>query len=149
MDLTEVLEGGDVDGAIASVSQRVKQHPSDAGARYLLAELHCVRGDWPRADQHLDTIYRQQEKLIPQVTIFRQLLRAAKARQECFEEGRLPEFQHPPGPVLQLHLRALIALREGDRREARELLDQAEQSRPHVAEVWMEPNSTISATWMT
>lgn len=132
MDLKEVLESGDLDVALQQTAQRVKKNPNDAPARYLLAELHCINGDWQRADSHLDVIYRQQEKLTPQVTVFRQLLRAAEARQECFQHGRLPVLQQEPDQRIQLHLRAIIALRDDNKAEAKQLLDEAEASRPHL-----------------
>ncbi len=133
MDLKQVLEAGDLEGAIRETSERVKKSPTDAAARYLLAEMHSVNADWIRVDKHLDLIFRQEEKLIPQVTIYRQLLRAAKSREECFEQGRVPMFQQEPGPVLELHLKAFIALREKQLGEARELLERVETERQRLA----------------
>jgi type VI secretion system protein ImpE len=69
---------------------------------------------------------------MPGVSLFRQLVRAEQARQEFYNDGRLPEFLGGPTPLLRLHLEASVLLREGKSRDAADLLIQAEEQRPKV-----------------
>jgi type VI secretion system protein ImpE len=111
----------------------VKKRPSDTAARYLLAELLCFAGDWERVDKQLETIMQQRAESAVRVSLFRHLIRAEIARQQFYDEGRLPEFLVEVSPALRLHLDASIALREGNASEAAGLLEQAEQQRSRVA----------------
>ncbi len=61
---------------------------------------------------------------------FRQLIRAEMARHQVFHEGRVPEFIEPPSAAIQLHLRALVALRDQQPAEARQLVTEALAARP-------------------
>jgi type VI secretion system protein ImpE len=108
----------------------VRNHPTDPNRRGFLAELYCFAGDLEKADKQLDLVGHQNPEAAVGVALFRQLLRAATAREQCFTEGRLPEFLGEPTPDLRLHLEALIRLRDGQTAEAASLLAQAEQQRP-------------------
>lgn len=129
MTPSELYQAGQLTAAIDAALADVKQHPTDTQRRGLLCELLCCAGQWERADRQLDTITQQQPKTAVALTEFRQLIRAELARKEFFEEGRVPEFVAEPSPVLQLHLRASIAIRENRQAEAAELLAQADQMR--------------------
>ncbi len=110
----------------------VKKHPTDTGKRILLCELFCFAGEFERADRQLETIAKQDPQSIPGVSLFRQLLRAETARHQHGREGRVPEFVGEISPLLQLHLAASVAVRDGDFAAAVRLLEQAEAQRPHV-----------------
>ncbi len=129
MNPSELFAAGKLHEAVAALSQELRAHPLDSGQRCFLVELLCFTGDWERADKQLDTLGHQDPQTMPGVVLFRQLLRAAQARQQFFTEGRLPEFLEAPSPQLQLYLEASIALREGRDREAGELLTRAESQR--------------------
>jgi len=92
--------------------------------------LLCFAGDWERADKQLDLLMHQDASLLPGVLLFRQLLRAAKAREQFFKEGRLPEFLEEPSAHLQSYLKASISIREGRLQEASALCVEAERQRP-------------------
>ncbi len=126
---SQLFEAGRAQEAIASLTQEVRARPMDGGMRYLLAELLCFIGDWDRADKQLDVLVHQDPKVLPGVTLFQLLLRAARARQQFFSEGRLPDFVAAPGPLLQLYLQASIRIREGEAGEADEILTEAESQR--------------------
>ena len=128
----ELFNQGMLGEAVTAALQDVRQHPADFSRRWLLAELLCVTGDVERADKQLDALNPPDPPRALAVSEFRQLVRAEIARQQVFQEGRLPEFIEPPTESLQLHLQALIALREGKPGEAEQLLVQMEQVRPRV-----------------
>ncbi|MCA1686417.1 MAG: SciE type virulence protein, partial [Planctomycetia bacterium] len=109
--------------------------PGDAGRRLLLAELLCFTGDLERADKQLDALGHADAGALPAVMSFRQLIRAEKARQEFFDEGRLPTFLGRPEGAARLLLEAAIRVREGAPAEAASILDRAEAERPRVSGV--------------
>ena len=79
----------------------------------------------------LDALGQQDPQVTLAILQFRHLIRAEKARQQFFAEGRLPEFIGEPAPHIRALLDASICLREGASGEAEKLLAQAEESRPH------------------
>ncbi len=127
------LEAGDLSGWIADLAAGVKAAPSDAGARLALAQALMARGELERADTHLDLAMGADPEWTPKASLVRHLLRALKAREEVFAEGRAPELLAEPSPYLTAMLKANAALREGDGAAAADLFEEAEALRPAVA----------------
>ncbi|MCU0959994.1 MAG: tetratricopeptide repeat protein [Pirellulaceae bacterium] len=130
MTAGDLYHEGKLGEALALATQEVRQHPADTARRWLLAELLCVSGEWDRADKQLDALNPPDPPTSLAVAAFRQLIRAEIARHQVFHEGRLPEFIEPPSAAVQLHLRALVALREQKPGEARQLVTEAIAARP-------------------
>lgn len=128
-DPSELFDAGDLAGAIDAAVQLVKKYPTDVGRRGFLCELLCFAGQWERADNQLELIVRQDAESMMGAGLIRQLIRAETARQQCFQEGRLPEFLGEVTPLLRRHLEASIAVRDGDLPLAARLLTEAEQQR--------------------
>ena len=129
MTTAELYQAGKLDEAVEAALQAVRAKPTDSAARFFLSELLCFAGEFERADRQLDTLMQQATELAIPVGQFRQLIRAEVARQQFFQEGRLPEFLAELTPELQLYLEASICLREGQSQEANDLLARAEQQR--------------------
>jgi type VI secretion system protein ImpE len=130
MNAKDLYTTGQLAEAVAAAAAAVKAHPADAPARMFFCELLCFAGDFERADKQLDAIGHQDPGTALTVTTLRQVLRAEVARQQCFNEGRVPEFLGPPSARLQMHLDALVRIRTNCPGEAAHLLQQAEQERP-------------------
>jgi type VI secretion system protein ImpE len=130
MNAKEHFEAADLSAAIAAAREEVRKHPADTARRGFLCELLCFAADWERADRQLDALGEQEAEAQLGIAMFRQVLRAAQARQQFFDEGRLPEFVDPACERLNCHMEASIHLREGRPEEAATLLDKAEQLRP-------------------
>jgi type VI secretion system protein ImpE len=131
----ELYKSGQLAEAIAAAGDEVKRHPTETGKRGFLAELLCFAGDFERADKQLDAIGNMDPQTAIGISVFRQLLRAERARQQFHAEGRLPEFVGKPSPRLQRHLEASIRLREEQPIEAMAMLDEAEEERAKLAGV--------------
>jgi type VI secretion system protein ImpE len=131
MNASEHYQAGQLDEAIAAATDQVKKTPLAVPARYFLAELLCFAGDLDRADLQLDALGQQDPQVTLAILQFRHLIRAEKARQQFFSEGRLPEFIGEPAPHIRALLDASIRLREGAYAESSQLLAQAEEARPH------------------
>ena len=132
MTPSEFYQAGRLNDAIDAALAEVKKNPTDTARRGWLCELLCFAGAWERADKQLETIGQQDPQVIPTLSLFRQLIRGEQARQQFFEEGRLPEFLGEPTPALRVHLQASIATREKKVTEAASLLVQAEEQRTKV-----------------
>lgn len=126
----ELFSAGRLTDAIAASTEAVKRKPMDAPARGLLAELLCIAGNWERADVHLDALLRQDPEAAPGISLIRQLVRAAQARDQFFTDGRVPEFLTEPGSWVRRHLEASVLLREGRAAEAAARIEEAEEERP-------------------
>ena len=124
---------GELNEAVSAATEQVRSNPTDVKSRAFLAELLCFTGDLDRADKQLDAILQQDPNTMFGVAQFRQLIRAEKARQEVFNEGRVPEFLEQPGEDLQQRVRALVLLREKKADEAAKLLEELESQRRPIA----------------
>src|SRR5579871_2060744 len=127
--VSEQLDAGNLDGAIDTLNQEVRQFPTDTARRSLLAELLCFAGNFERADRLLDAVQHQDTSVAMGVALFRQLIRAEEARLSFYSQCRLPEFLAPPTEHDQLYLQALVALKDGERERAAQLLADAEGQR--------------------
>lgn len=132
MNASECFQAGDLQAAITAMNAEVKQNPADINRRGFLCELLCFAGNFERADQQLDLMGTQDPQAMVGVALFRHLIRAEQARQQLHTDGRVPEFLTQPSPRIQLHLQASICLRENKPAEALQLLNQAEEQRPHL-----------------
>jgi type VI secretion system protein ImpE len=132
MDADELFRAGKLKEAVASVTEHVRGHPTDADRRWMLVELLCLEGKLERADTQLELIADQAPDARPGVSLFRQLVRAEQARRQFHSDGRVPEFLGLPGERLAKRLRAAVALREKDAKLAAQLAAEADEMRPSL-----------------
>ncbi len=133
MTASEIFREGRLQDALTAALQDVKSNPADDAKRRFLCEVFCFTGDLERADSHLDLLNPEPNEMLG-TQLFRQLIRAEQARQQFYNEGRLPEFlNQTPTPVLRQHLEASILVREGRLDEAARVLEQAEKDRPKIS----------------
>jgi type VI secretion system protein ImpE len=128
-----LFQEGKLSESIAAASASVKQSPSDAGGRFLLAELLLFEGSFARAEAVLDAAQSIDPNAALMVAEFRQLLRAAESRRQLARDGRVPEFVGGPTQSQQLLLQALVDWRSGDRSAAATAVEAAEAARPCVS----------------
>lgn len=124
---------GNLAKAIEQATALVKSSPAEVNFRNLLCELLCFRGELSRVDKQLETISLQQTALAVSVSLFRQLVRGALARQECFQQGRPPELLAEPDELIQKVLQLWLARRENNTADANRLAAEIEAERPTVS----------------
>lgn len=129
MDAHQLFRAGRLSDAVAAISEEIRSKPTDTDRRWTLVEMLCLGGRLDRADAQLEVIGQQAPDAVPGVSLLRQLIRAETARREVFAQGRLPEFLAPPDAGTTARLRALVAIRAGQAREAADLLAEAEAAR--------------------
>ena len=109
----DALRAGDIAGALAAATAAVKAKPTDADARWLMAEMLLITGDAERADRMLDAAALHEPN--PAVLEFRKLLRAEVLRMQVLRDGREPKYQGGEAtPAQQAALRARMLVRLGD-----------------------------------
>lgn len=127
----ELFRAGNLTAAGEAAAQAVKAAPTDLSARWLLAELLILAGDFDRADSQLDTIMSLEAGAAATVVPVRHLLRAETARRDFFEATSVPSFlDEGPTPQMRLLLESFVQLRAGDSVRAGELAAEAERLRP-------------------
>ncbi len=131
MTAADAIRAGDVAGALAAATAAVKAAPTDADARWLMAEILLLTGDAERADRMLDAAALQEPN--PAVLEFRRLLRAEVTRGQVLREGRAPKYQGDDAtPAQQAALRARMLLRLGDAGGAAAAAEEVESQRGAV-----------------
>ena len=126
----DLLKSGKLKDAVDAATASVKSNPKDLEARWLLAELLILSGQFDRADAQFDTMMTLEPRAAVAATPIRQLLRAEAARRQFFDEGRVPELLDGAGPQVRERLQAFVLLREGRAAEAGAICEQAERARP-------------------
>jgi len=132
MTAGDLFQAGDLTGAIDAATSQVRANPMDTSARWLLGEFLCFAGELERADKQLEVIGNQDTQAVAVVSLFRQLIRAETARQEFYQQGRVPEFFNDPGPAVNLALEASVYRRSDEFAVALDLAEKAEDARSAV-----------------
>jgi len=125
-----LIEAGDLNGAINSVLNFVRNNPTDIPARITLFELSCFSGDWDRAEKQLDVIGHQDTDAMIGSMIYRQNFKAERDRSRYFSDGLKPGILAPPPGYVEDLIQANNRIREGNIAEARAMLDAIEEERP-------------------
>ena len=129
----QLLDAGDLTGAVESALGLVRSSPTDIPARIFLFELSLFSGNWDRAEKQLDVIGHQDANAMIGSMIYRQCLKAERDRSKFFSEGLKPGILAPPPAYIEDMLNASNRLREGNVAEARTILDRVEEERPAFA----------------
>jgi type VI secretion system protein ImpE len=129
MSASDHFKAGRLKEAIADAQAAVRSQPQDQGSRYLLAELLCFTGELDKADKQLDALGQLDPKQMMTVSMIRQLIRSEQAREQFYQDGRVPEFIDTPTPDMEQRLRASLLIREGNVAEAGRVLAEAETQR--------------------
>ena len=127
----DLYRAGQLAAAIDAAVQAVKAEPADLSARWLLAELLIIGGEFDRADGQLDTVMSLDAGAAATVVPVRHLLRGETARRDFFSGAGLPEFlDEGPTATMRLLLESGVHLRSGDAARAAALAEEAERARP-------------------
>ncbi len=105
--LSQYIQAGQLTSALAFLKEKIKVSPKDLTLRSLLVELLCVQGEYERADQQIETLVVQNPSFAFSGKQLRQLIRAAKHRQEVLMQGRLPQWIEKPNAAINGQVKAL------------------------------------------
>ncbi|RZM09536.1 MAG: hypothetical protein EOP68_08885 [Sphingomonas sp.] len=110
---TALLKEGDLTALRQLFAARVRDEPWQAGHRLDLADVLIVLGELERGDGHLALASEQDTALALPVALTRQLVRAAMARVETFEQRRVPELVAEPDGMIAAALARLAGVDDG------------------------------------
>ncbi len=133
MDIKELLNSGDLNKAVETVTQQVKNNPMQPNLRTALFELLCLTGEWERAVKQLEVISNQDSTLNLGVQTYINNVKAERSRQDLFEKGIPPHFLAEPPRYADILVEAIRAFNAGDLAKARQLVNQAEEERPPLS----------------
>ncbi len=129
----DLLDSGNLAGAIEEALNAVRSKPTDISARVFLFELSCFSGDWERAEKQLEVVGQQDVKAMIGSHIYKQNFKAERDRLSLFSEGLIPECLMPPPNYVEGLLAAVSHVKDGKIAEGIEVIGQVEEQRPAFA----------------
>jgi type VI secretion system protein ImpE len=133
MSAEEFLRRGDLDRALSTTQDLVRQDPGSARLRTCLFQLLAVRGQWERAMKQLDVVGDLDPQTIAMVQTYRPALQCELLRAEVFAGTRTPLVLGGPEPWMAYLLSALQLTAEGAFGQADEVRCQAFEAAPTTA----------------
>ncbi|WP_249744951.1 type VI secretion system accessory protein TagJ [Burkholderia pyrrocinia] len=131
--------------ALSRVEADIKRAPRTPTHRWLLFELLCVLGDWPRALKQLQVCATLDDSMVPTAHVYRDLIRAECFRADVFAGKRRPGFIVEP-PLWTAGLVAALALeQDGKPTEA----DAAREASLNDAPLSAGTNDRASFQWIS
>jgi type VI secretion system protein ImpE len=121
---TELLEAGQLAGAIERAAAAVKAKPADPAARTFYFELLCLIGELDRAARQLDVLASATGELGSGVNSYLGAIQAEKERRQFFHGGPRPRVMAPP-PYANAYLEAIENYAAGNLSIAAGLLEMA------------------------
>lgn len=109
-DSASLLRDGDLPALRQLFAARIRAEPGRAAHRLDLADVLIVQGELERADGHLELAAQQDTMLALPVVLTRQLIRAATARVETFDQRRPPELVAEPDAAIAAALARLAGV---------------------------------------
>lgn len=110
----QLVADGDLDGALAALTQEVRANAADAKRRVFLFQLLCVMGQWQRALTQLNVCGELDAGTLAMVSTYREALQCEALREAVFAGRTAPHVFGPPQPWVALLAQALQLDAAGD-----------------------------------
>lgn len=124
MDAKELIRAGRLSEARTQSIEEVKASPADAGKRTLLFQIHCLCGEWDKAERDLDIIAAMDVTKEAGVQVYKNLVSAEKERIEVFRNNLRPSFMPGTPPYIETYYAAREKLAGKKTEEAATLFSQ-------------------------
>jgi type VI secretion system protein ImpE len=132
MTAQEHIRKGDLENALRSAQDAIKNNPADAKLRVFLFQLLCVNGLWEKALTQLSLVADLDADSMLLAQIFRPVIQCEALREEVFAGKRSPLIFGEPQEWMGLLVHANALLATGNAKEARQLIDRALEEAPAV-----------------
>ena len=129
---SELLQGNDLEGALAALQEQVKANPGDPKLRVFLFQLLCVLGDWNRAITQLKLCAQMDAAALPMAQTYREAIICEVFREKVFAGEKEPLVFGQPEEWIALLVEAQKLLAGGKLAEAANLRDRAFEAAPAV-----------------
>ena len=90
------LKGGNLDEALITLQEKIRERPQDRNLRVFLFQLLAVRGDWVRAGRQLDVLVEMDAQFALFAQTCRALLAAESTRVRVFAGAQSPSLLGEP-----------------------------------------------------
>jgi type VI secretion system protein ImpE len=90
MSAKELFQAGKLNEAIEALGAEVRDHPTDVRRRTFLFELLCFKGDYDRAEKHLNVLSDATPDAKIGAMLYYSALYAERLRQDLFEKKDYP-----------------------------------------------------------
>ncbi|MGV7210353.1 type VI secretion system accessory protein TagJ [Oxalobacteraceae bacterium A2-2] len=107
MTARQLIQDGNLAGALAALQAEVRKNAADAKLRIFLFQLLCVRGDWARALAQLNVVGELDAGALPMVQTYREAIQCEALRAAIFAGQRAPLIFGEPQPWLAQLIDAL------------------------------------------
>ncbi|MEW6599493.1 MAG: type VI secretion system accessory protein TagJ [Nitrospirota bacterium] len=133
MDAKELIRAGRLSEARTQSIEEVKASPADAGKRTLLFQIHCLCGEWDKAERDLDIIAAMDVKREAGVQVYKNLVSAEKERLEIFRSNLRPSFIPGTPAYIETYYAAREKLVGKKIEEAAELFNRVDSQTPVIS----------------
>jgi type VI secretion system protein ImpE len=130
MEAKELIRAGRLSEARTQSIEEVKASPADAGKRTLLFQIHCLCGEWDKAERDLDIIAAMDVNREAGAQVYKNLVNAEKERLEVFRKGRRPSFMPGAPPYIETYYAAREKLSEKKIEESAALFSRIDSQTP-------------------
>ena len=128
----EFVRAGDLQGALADLTARVRSQPADPRLRVFLFQLLAVTGQWERALTQLKVAGDLDAANVAMVRTYQEALRCEVVRAAVFRGETTPMVFGQPAEWIALLVEALRLTAKAQYEEARTLRDKALEQAPAV-----------------
>lgn len=130
MPAQKLINDGNLQAALKTLQDIVRNDPSNAKQRVFLFQLLTVLGNWPRALTQLDVAGKLDSTTMPMVQTYREAIQCEALRNEIFAGKRPPMIFGEPEQWVVLLLEALRLSGESEHSKAAATREQAYESAP-------------------
>lgn len=133
MQAQEYLKESNVDAALESLMQAVRDEPQKPENRTFLFQLLAVTGQWDRALNQLVVAGEMDSLALPMVQTYREALSCEALRAQVFAGKRSPLVFGDPEEWIALIIQSLKLASQGNIPEAAKLRESAFEAAPAIA----------------
>jgi len=133
MEAEEALQQGNIDEALSSLENRIRQDPATPAPRIFLFQILALRGDWERALRQLKTLGELDPGTLAMAWCYRNAIQCEILRAKVFQGESSPSLIGEPGAWTALLLEALKLTVQGHADQGTSLRRQAFEQAPASA----------------
>lgn len=119
------IKNGDIQGAVGSLKQHIRDNPADAEPRIFLFQLLAVMCDWEKALTQLNVSADLDSGALLMAQTCRELIKCEEFRSAVFTGQRAPLVFGEPEPWIATLIQSLAPASSGDAALAASLADKA------------------------
>ncbi len=132
MDARDLIKAGRLADARRQLVDEVKSSPADTGKRTLLFQVLSYRGEWDRAEHHLDALVTQDSRIEIGAQVYKNLIHGERERADVVGLRRRPSLLPATPPYLETYFAAWEKVVGKEIEEAEGLFDRIDADRPTV-----------------